>query len=355
MKIMKKLLAVIFSVFLSGNLLAQNQLAATDDIGRIALTPIIIEESNVPSYARNVLSNKLKQIVTQNGLASTSTSPRFVITAAANLLNKEITATAPAMVAVELSVTLYIGDAHTGQLFATHSYNTVKGLGTNDQRAYLSAFKLLKATPAEMNAFVDKGKQKIIEYYNSQIDFLLAEAQSLSAQEKYDDAMALLASVPNVCKEPYERALKKISEVYQTKIDVEGAAKYNHAYALWHSNKSKESALKVVELLADINPLSKSAAKGRTLVASVEAHYAELTARRRQIEERNWAFKMQQYQDKRSDIKAEQAYQQQQQKFDYDVAMVRAEKGAEAAELALKEVKSIVSVMSHRKIASWFF
>ena len=165
------------------------------------------------------------------------------------------------------------------------------------------------------------------------------------------------------------QAMNKIGEVYQKKIDIEGLELYNEAYAQWNTAKTRESAERVVELLAQINPLSSAAAKGRTLVKSVESHYAEIEARRREIEERNWAFKMKQYDDKQANLVADREnnheYRMQQSAYDYEVNMERAKSAGMAAEYALQEVKGIVKTMSNArgsnslnsvadKVKSWF-
>ena len=272
------------------------------------------------------------------------------------------------MIAMTLSPTIYIGDAQTGDLYASCEVKNVKGVGENETKAYLDAIKKINVNSPEMVQCINTGKTRIIEFYNSQIDFLIAEAESLVNSQKYDEAMMLLSTVPDVCKEAYEKAMQKISVVYKTKIDTEGAALYNEAYALWKSNKSKESALKVVELLAQINPLSSAAKQGRTLVASVESHWAEIEARRRELEERAWAFKMKQYDDSQAEKTAQREmdheYRMQESSFDYEVQMKRAETGVDAANLALQEVKSVVKTMSTgksgdrlnltAKISSWF-
>ena len=282
-------------------------------------------------------------------------------------ITKDITATAPPMVAMTLSPTVYVGDAETGDLYASCQLRDVKGVGNNETKAYLDAIKKINVNSPEVVECINTGKTKIIEYYNSQIDFLIAEAESMVQSQKFEDAMALLASVPSVCKEAYEKAMNAIADVYQKKIDVEGASLYNEAYALWNSNKSKDSALKVVELLSQINPLSASAKESRTLVSLVEGHWAELEARRRELEERQWAFKMKQYDDEQAAKTAEREmnheYRMQNSAFDYEVQMKRAETGFEAASMALNEVKDVVKMMSNTrttadrlasKIAGWF-
>lgn len=363
----KIILSVIFALLAIGSY-AQNELSKTDDIGRIVLTPYVISNANIPSYAESVLNNKLAQIAAKQGMAGNSIDTRFVITASLSEISKDFTPTTPPMIALTLSPTIYIGDGISGELFSSCEVPPVKGVGENETKAYLSAIKAIKTNNPAIVQCIEDGKVKIVEYYNSQIDFILAEAESLSRSQNYDEAMMLLSTVPDVCKEAYEKAMQKISVVYQTKIDTEGAALYNEAYALWKSNKSKETALKVVELLAQINPLSSAAKQGRTLVASVESHWAEIEARRRELEERAWAFKMKQYDDSQAEKTAQREmdheYRMQESSFDYEVQMKRAETGVDAANLALQEVKSVVKTMSTgksgdrlnltAKISSWF-
>lgn len=367
---MKKTILLLLTIIYAAPVFCQNNAGKADDLSRLVLIPYVASNSNIPSYATSVLNNKLNQIVTRHGVGGISSVPRFVITINLMEISREVTPTAPPQMSLILSPTIYIGDAQTGDLYASCQINDVKGVGGNENKAYLDAIKKINVNNPDVVQCIHTGKTRIIEYYNSNIDFILAEAESLTASQHYDDAMMLLASVPDVCKDAYEQAMKKISDVYQAKIDKEGAQLYNEAYALWSSNKSKDSALQVVELLSQINPYSSYAKQSRTLVASVEAHWSEIEDRRRALEERAWAFKMQQYQDSQAEKTAQREmnheYRMQQSNFDYEVQMKRAETDADAANLALQEVKSVVKVMStgqHKgglmhsisdKISSWF-
>ena len=331
----------------------QNNVGKADDTSRIVLTPCIVSNSSIPSYASAVVKNKLNQIVTKNGVGGNSLNQRFVITINLVETSKELTATVPPMIALTLSPTIYVGDGKTGELYSSCHIKEVKGVGENETKAYLDAIKRINVNNSDVVTCIEAGKERIVEYYNSQIDFIIAEAESLQNSERYDESIALLASVPRVCKEAYEKAMLKISNVYQTKIDNEGAALYNEAYALWHSSSSKDTALQAVELLAQINPLSKAAKQGRTIVASIESHWEEVEARRRELEERAWAFKMQQYNDAREDRvqtrEMDHEYRMTKAAFDYDVEVKRVENGSEAALMALQEIKGMINTISTGK------
>lgn len=360
---------ISLSAFFAFSMSAQNDLGKTDDVGRIVLSPYVVSNANIPSYAESALSNKLSRIAAAQGVAGGTVDQRFVITANVIEMSKEFTASAPPKIALIAQPTLYIGDVVTGELFSSCSLPTVKGVGDNDTKAYLAAIKGINENSQEVVRCINQGKAKIIEYYNSKIDFLLAEADALASSQQFDEAMAKLAAVPQVCKDAYLKAYGKIGEIYQKKIDLEGDRLYNEAYAQWNTAKTKASAERVVELLAQINPISSAAAKGRKLVASVEAHYSEIEARRRAIEERNWEFKMKQYEDNQANLAAKREIEHTEKMYSYEVQMEHAKNGSAAAEYALQEVKGIVGVMSNTgksfgqsisnssivaKITSWF-
>lgn len=348
---MKKILTLFILLSSSLSIFAQNNKGAMDDFGRIAIAPVIVEESNIPAHCRKVIESKLKQLVTKSGLAADSYDSRFIITAEADVLFQEVTATAPPMVALQVATTLYIGDAVTGQLFGSYSYDPAKGVGNNETRAYMEALKRVNINDPDVLAFVETSKTKIIEYYNSQIDLIIAEANSLASTDNYDEAIALLATVPTVCKDAHAKAMDVIADVFQTKIDAEGMALYNEAVATWKTGKNQDNAYAVVDILASIHPNSKSFSKSMTLVSEIEGYYSEIESRRRAIEERNWQFKMQQYSDS-------QAAAAEQRQLDHELNMKQAENNG----ILIQEVKGIVSSMAgsgrrgnlFSKVGSWF-
>lgn len=347
---MKRITLLVITIWLCAYVSAQNYHKSSDDFGRIALTPVIVEESGIPANARNLLQSKMRQMVTQSGLGSTSPDQRFVITADADVLYKEVTATTPPMVALSVVTTLYIGDAQTGELFGTYAFEERKGVGTNETKAYMEALKGVRANDPGALSFIKSAKIRIIEYYNSQIDIIIAEAMSLKNSDRYEDAIALLAGVPAVCKAAHSKAMDVIADIFQEMIDVEGAALYNEAVATWKTGKTQDNAYAVVDILAAIHPNSKSFSRSMTLVTEIEGYYSEIEERRRAIEQRNWEFKMQQYNDSQENA-------DEQRILDHEVNLKKAESG----ELLITEVKNIVAAMPSNnrrglfsKISSWF-
>ena len=68
-----------------------------------------------------------------------------------------------------------------GIKFASFSA-TVKGVGENETKAYMSALKNLKTNDPNYQDFIEKAKNKIVEYYNSKCDFIIKEAKALAVK-----------------------------------------------------------------------------------------------------------------------------------------------------------------------------
>ena len=307
------------------NSFGQNNLEKTDDFGRIVLSTHIESNVNIPTYAQKVVSNKLTQIASKNGVAGKSIDQRFIITANLVEVSRDITATVPPMVALTLTPTIYIGDAISGELFSSYELPPVKGVGDNETKAYMNAVKNININNPAIADCVNDGKNKIISYYNSQIDLIIADANALAKSGNYDEAMYILAAVPNVCKDAYIKAVGKIEEIYLQKINEEGEWLYNEALAQWSSSKTDESAQKVVELLSSINPLSIAASKGRTLSQNINA------------------FQMQKYKDEREYIKR-------QQEIEHEENMAKIKTKADIEKAAIKAAQQVATAMASRPV-----
>ncbi|MDP5099325.1 MAG: hypothetical protein NWQ27_04990 [Crocinitomicaceae bacterium] len=227
---------------------------SSNDAARIAMTAYVPQQiENMPSSARSMLANKLGQVVTQNGIGGGSLNPRFIIAPNITVLTKDLTTTAPPMTALTLEVTMYIGDGIDGTLFETESI-TVKGVGTNETKAYISALKMIKPEHPDLKAFMERGKQKIIDYYTAKCDFIIKEAQTLEAQNKFEEAIYTLITVPEVCKECYDKCMDAVAPIYKKQIDRECKIKLGEAQTTWNAAQDMAAAETAGAILATIAP-----------------------------------------------------------------------------------------------------
>ncbi|WP_317898820.1 hypothetical protein [Aurantibacillus circumpalustris] len=261
------------------NSYAQNTAGKSDDIARITLATYVPQQiDKMPDAARSMLANKLSQIVTQSGMGGSAFNQRFILTANINVMSKDITPTSPPMHAFNLDVTLYIGDGIDGTKFASTS-TSVKGVGENETKAYISALKNLKTNDPTYQAFIETGKNKIVEYYATKCDFIIKDAQTLAGQNKFEEAIFKLTSVPEVCKACYDKCMDAIAPMYKKQIDRDCKLKLTEASNIWAANQTVEAANQAAEILSTIEPSAACFGEVKTLSNKIAARVKEIDTR----------------------------------------------------------------------------
>lgn len=295
MKNINKKIAVIIAIVLLGfNGFSQ---AKSEDMGRIVLAAYVPQQvDKMSDAARTMLTNKLSQIVTANGMGGSAMNERFIITANIVTLTKDLTATAPPMTALGLEVTFYIGDGIEGTKFASKSVQ-VKGVGTNETKAYIEAIKQIKTNDPSYASFIEEGKQKIIKYYEDKCDFIIKDAKSLAGQNKLEEAIYKLSSVPDVCKTCYDKCLAAIAPIYKQKIDRDCKLKLSEATNTWNASQDAAAAESAGAILSSIEPEAACFAEAKALASKIQKRVIE-------IDKREWNYKLKEQQQTSELIKA---------------------------------------------------
>jgi hypothetical protein len=282
---MKKLLILVAVIF-SNPVFCQNQ----SDASRIVLNAIVIDKENkMPEEAKNHLIAKLNQVSTENGVGGKGLSTRFVIATKINVLSKDIVAGPPQMIAENLEVAFFIGDAIDNTIFSNTSLS-LKGVGTNENKALINAIQNINPKNKQFIDFINTGKSKIIDYYVAQCDFIIKKAAILSDKQEYDAAIYDLMQVPEVCKVCYEKCMYTVQPVYQKKIDREAVQSLNEAKNIWNAAPNYKGAEQARVLLVKIEPTSSSYNEALAL--------SERIRKKIEADEKsNWDFKMKKYAD----------------------------------------------------------
>ncbi len=255
-----------------------------DDKGRLALAAWVPDQiEGMPAAAKKNLENKLSQIITANGISGDAMNSRFIISANVTVMTKDITESAPPMQAYTLNITFYIGDGFEGKSFSSYS-TTVKGVGENETKAYNAALKSVKTNDPAYQSFIDKGKVKIIEYYNAQCDVIIKQAKVLAGMNKFDEAIWSLTSVPDVCTECWNKCMAAIAPIFQQKIDFECKTKLTEASNLWNAGQSYDAAQQAGAILATIDPKSSCFNEAKALSDKIGKRILE-------VDKREWNFK----------------------------------------------------------------
>ncbi len=295
---MKNLIFKIASIsalfFFTNSTFAQEK---KDDLARVAVTAWVPDQiEGMPAAARQSLTNKLTQVITTNGVSNSGYSSRFILTANITVLTKDLTATAPPMQAYTLDVALFIGDGFDGTLFASQSIQ-VKGVGTNETKAYLAALNSIKPSDPNIVAFVQKGKQKIVEYYNAKCPFILKEAKTLEEQNKFEEAIFLLTSVPDACPDCYDKTMTAVKPVYQKMIDRDCKLKLAEASNIWSANQTVDAANQAGAILSSIEPQA-------SCYGEVKALNTKIAARVKELDAREWKYILKEQEQVSESIKA---------------------------------------------------
>ncbi len=248
---MKKIQLVIL-VLLSFQFQTKAQVKL-EDFGRIILNTYLPENNSITAEAKKALETKLNQITTNNGMGGSSANPRFIITAVLNVGTKDIIPGPPQMIAQNIDVTLLVGDAITNTVFS-NTVISIKGVGTNENKALIEAIKTISPKNKEITAFLEEGKNKIISFYTTQCDFIIKDAETLAKRQKFDEAIYKLALVPEVCKDCYFKTSELVGNMFQQKIDADCKSKLAEAKLLWSGQQNQNKAEDIIEILSEVHP-----------------------------------------------------------------------------------------------------
>jgi hypothetical protein len=284
---MKKINCIIWLLFISLSINAQNKLS---DVNRIVLnTYLPIQAEPLPDQAKSLLENKLSQIASSYGMGGSAINPRFVLMANTAIITKDIIAGPPQLLSYNLEITFFIADAIDLKKFANTSIE-VKGVGTNENKAYIDAIKNINVRNKVITALIETGKNKIIDLYNSQCDFIISDAISLSKKGEYDAAILKLAAVPDVCENCYFKCMDTMQFIYQQKIDKECLLIMRDAKTTWMANQNLTGATRVAEIINSISPFSTCEPDAGNLMGEVQGKLAA-------DDKAKWEFQIQKHKD----------------------------------------------------------
>ncbi len=252
------------------NLLNSNAQEAPkiDDFGRIALNPYVSEQAKLPAEAKAQLEVKLKQIASNYGMAGSVANPRFIITANISVTTKDIIPGPPQQIAQNIDITLFIGDAIENKIFSNIVISS-NGVGTNENKAFIDAVKQINTKNKKLETFLEDAKTKIESYYNTQCDFINQKALSLKQQENFDEAIYILAQIPEVCKECYFKALSEMAFIYDLKINNEANYYLKNANSFWAANPNEQGAQEAINYIMKINPKAKCNSEASNLLNTI--------------------------------------------------------------------------------------
>lgn len=260
------------------------------DNGRISYFPVVIG-ADIPEKAKQSLTTKMEQILTKNDFGSVCRADRFVMLAKCNILEKDVAPTTPPRITQTIEVTFILGDVIENKIYASASLE-LKGIGTNETKAWQTAFAKLKPADSKLVNMFETASEKIESYYSESCKKITADAKTYAAIGNYDRAIHLLMSVPDVCAECRNEALTEAITIYQQKIDAEGADLLAKARNVWAKSPDTEGADAAMEYINCIPTTSASFAHAEELVRNISDKISS-------DNEREWQQRLREYNDEK--------------------------------------------------------
>lgn len=232
------------------------------------------ETSDIPVTARTSLANKIRSIITRNGIGATSDFAQFFVTASAVPYEENIVPGAPTRYQEKITVYLYVIDALGKKEFGSTDINA-HAVAVSKDKAYMQCLNSISPNDKNLAAFFRGISDKIIAYYDSQADNIIAVATSLAKGKKYEEALFRLSLVPEACQS-YTRVVEAATGIYQKYIDHQSIASLMKAKAIWAAGQNAEAALEAAGYIAEVSPESSCWGETQALLEEIKTRVRKL-------------------------------------------------------------------------------
>ena len=208
---MKKIILFVFLFLLSQ--IGNSQ--SSSEVGKISLSVIMPE--NVDGLDKSQLSKletKIIQSITNLGIGATGYNNGFVIYPKFAIYeNNVVEGGMQNITVVKSELSLFIKQIETNVIFSSIS-KVISGSGKGNLAAITNALSIIDINDEDIKAFIEKGKGKIIKYYERKCSDIISKSESLVKKQDYEQALGLLMSVPEEVS-CYNLVQDKSIEVYK--------------------------------------------------------------------------------------------------------------------------------------------
>lgn len=244
----------------------------------------------IPESSMEYLLNNLSSAVTADGLAAQNEyMTQFVLMPKVNVASKNIITNTQTQVVLNIDISLQVVDGMSGTLYASSTVN-VKGVGTNETKAYNSAFRSINKKQQQIVVLVKTAKKKILSYYEAEAGNIIKKANLLAAKNNYEEAFYLLSMIPSQCSK-FDASISAGLSLWEKYKNYSCNTNLAKAEAIWISGQDYNAAIEAGKYLSQILPDSECYGKAIQLYNEIKKKVGDL-----------WKFEMKQY-DTESELK----------------------------------------------------
>lgn len=279
----RRFITAVVSLFMSGAVFAA-------DSDYIALGAYVSNApATIPAEAASLLCGRMERAIAANGFADNQATCRFALVAKCDVLEKDIAPTTPPRISQKLELAFVVVDLIENKIYGGCDM-TVSGIGTNETKAFSTAFQKVSAQNQQIKTLLADAKEKVLDYYTNSCPLIQTEARTLASTGQFDKAIFSLMSVPAVCTDCYNSCQQLATEIYQQKIDSECIQLLEKAKSKWASSKSGETAVEIAGIISLIDPRASG-------FSAVEEFRNSVSAKLAADAQRQWEFQMKKYDD----------------------------------------------------------
>lgn len=244
----------------------------------------------IPESSMEYLLNNLSSAVTADGLAAQNEyMTQFVLMPKVNVASKNIITNTQTQVVLNIDISLQVVDGMSGTLYASSTVN-VKGVGTNETKAYNSAFRSINKKQQQIVVLVKTAKKKILSYYEAEAGNIIKKANLLAAKNNYEEAFYLLSMIPSQCSK-FDASISAGLSLWEKYKNYSCNTNLAKAEAIWISGQDYNAAIEAGKYISQILPDSECYGKAIQLYNEIKKKVGDL-----------WKFEMKQY-DTESELK----------------------------------------------------
>ncbi len=251
---MRKLITLLCLICFAANTEAQNN----DVFISVAMPSNSILDNNT----KTLLKNKLLAICTINGVAATECGAIAMIPEVSILDEQLVEGGMRNIHTTEVSISISVRNIITNTVFNTLNI-TSKGEGYSKNESLRSAIKKIKEQEYDKFALVTK--KKVTDYYSNNSAILIKKAYTLSAQQLYDEAIALLTTYPESLSD-YSHVSVAIQELYQQYL----TQNCEEIMMMARAEYAKRNFDKAADIAASIDPSCSCFNSAKVLLSSIK-------------------------------------------------------------------------------------
>ena len=296
----------------------KSELLNLDEKITIKLTPFVPTYEGIAASGSNLLKARLNAAITKIGFGGEGSNPRFVVGPSINILTQDVTSTSPTKYANTYEITLMVVDVVSETVFNTYK-TEFKGVGDSPEKAFISGVRNVNYETQEFVDFLKAAEVKIFKYFESNCALILSEANAEAKIRNYDNAFAILKSVPKEAKDCFTEIQAKKADYFQLALNescAELLAKMKAELGKFNDPSAAGFNAEAMNYYSMID--SKS-----DCFNDAEKEYKKYISKLKPNAKKDWNQKKQEYDDQIAMVKAEQEFKRQeaQQAYDYKVKL----------------------------------